>query len=129
MTAGMDVVGVLLAARDSITEETWTQGTAFRGPRPTTLAVTVESATQWCATGAVTRAALLAAAPEIWGDALGWACAALGGGGVHFHRRTSACQNYVISWNDTGGRTWEDVWDLLNRAATLAKGGAGGRAT
>lgn len=111
------VVDVLLAARDSITPQTWTQGLMFRDPRgsPVCGVDQLKVAVRWCAIGALTRAARLAqVSPATWDDALSWTCDALGG---------DSRPDDVIRWQDARGRTWSEVWDLFDRAAAAAKGG------
>lgn len=118
MTEGMDVVGVLLAARDSITPETWTQRVMFRGPggRRVSHRSARHDAHQWCAVGAVCLAAMREAG--LCRPVLDMLCHAAVGEPA---AAPGAAEFAVGRWNDAPGRTWEDVWDLLDRAATLAK--------
>lgn len=103
MTAQQDV---LRKAAELIEKFGWTQGTLARAEMGNPCGELSPFATCFCAIGAVRRATHLVAGSsrEVFHRAIGLFCDAVE-------------TNNVPRWNDTAGRTKEEVIDALRRAA------------
>lgn len=100
------VVDVFLAARDAVGPDTWTQGTMNRdgGGRPSTPATSSRS----CVMGHLLRATYLGSGE--FSEAI-----------TLLVKAADIDTGTLTMWNDDPGRTWQDVWDALDAAASLAK--------
>lgn len=102
----MTAVDVLLAARDAIGPDTWTQGVLYRGAdgRDTARA----TASRSCVMGHLVRAS-----DRVMNEPTEAIRLLVKSAGID--------PGTLTDWNDEPGRIWQDVWDALDRAATLAK--------
>lgn len=113
MTVQQDV---LKKAAEFIEAFGWTQGTMARTEMGNSCGPNCALATCFCTVGAIKRAIFLLAgnSPEVFHRAIGLFCDAVE-------------TNNVPRWNDTPGRTKEEVIDALRRAAA-PKADVGGEA-
>lgn len=109
-------VDVLLAARDAIGPDTWTQGTEHRDAAGRF--ATHHQAVRSCAVGHIAIATRNLRAIPAGMDARVVLAEVVTD---EFSLLPVGSGIQVGEWNDDPGRTWQDVWDALDAAATLAK--------
>lgn len=105
----MDEVGVLRAVRSFI-ERGWIQGNYAKTADGTACNIWSEEACSWCLLGAINAAYFLTdLKTHSW---------------VTFKISTLTTIG-IATWNDTPGRSQQEVLDLLDKAITLAEKGSG----